>query len=142
MERLTISELAKTVGLNPPTIRYYEQIGLLPPPRRSEAGYRLYSQEDVQRLRLIQRAKLLSLSLEEVKEIIGYALDGSCIALQSELLALLQKKLAETQHRIAELTLFHEELSRFCDDLSARLASGQGQSASLEDPCHCLGEEK
>jgi len=61
---LRIGEVAKKTGLNPKTIRYYEEIGLIPPPRQSEArffsaGYRLFTREDVERLELIKRAKLL-----------------------------------------------------------------------------------
>jgi len=73
---LTIGELARDVGLNPPTIRYYEEIGLIPEAPRSESGYRLYSEEDARRLKFIQRAKMLSLSLEEIKEMVLSAVDG------------------------------------------------------------------
>ena len=93
---LTIGNLAKAVGLNPATIRYYEEMGVIPRPRRSESGYSLYSEEDVHRLGFIQRAKLLALSLNEIKEMVAFAVDGRCVVLQNELLALLEGKLAET----------------------------------------------
>ena len=140
MRTLTIGEVAKAAGMTSPTIRYYEQIGLIPLSHRSESGYRLYSQEDVQRLRFIQRAKMLSLSLGEIREIVGYAIDGRCSAVQNELLRLLRKKLTETQRQITELALFHEELSRLCDDLSARLASGLEEAAPSVERCRCLDE--
>jgi len=60
---LTIGEMSAELNLNPKTIRYYEEVGLLPEPRRSESGYRLYSRKEVERLRLVKRAKLLGLSL-------------------------------------------------------------------------------
>src|SRR4030042_744255 len=58
---LTIGELAGELQPNPKTIRYYEDMGLIPEPRRSESGYRLYSRYEVERLRLIKRAKILAL---------------------------------------------------------------------------------
>ncbi|MFH0942440.1 MAG: MerR family transcriptional regulator, partial [Chloroflexota bacterium] len=71
---VTIGELAKELHLNPKTIRYYEEVGLLSKPRRSEAGYRLYSNYEAERLRLVRRAKLLGLSLVEIKELVEYAI--------------------------------------------------------------------
>ena len=137
---LTIGELARDVGLNPPTIRYYEEIGLIPEAPRSESGYRLYSAEDARRLKFIQRAKMLSLSLEEIKEMVLSAVDGRCSALQDELLILLQGKLEDTRRRIEELEQFEEELRLFCDDLSARITPSRDNAASSEEFCVCLGE--
>ena len=61
---MQIGDLAKHFDLNPKTIRYYEEIGLLPDPARTESGYRQYDGQAVSRLGFIQRAKLLGLSLE------------------------------------------------------------------------------
>jgi MerR family transcriptional regulator, gold-responsive activator of gol and ges genes len=64
MERpLTVGQLAHATGVSAKTIRYYEQIGVLPAPRRSAAGYRQYSRHDVHRLLFIRRARALGLSL-------------------------------------------------------------------------------
>ncbi len=68
---LRIGELAGELGLNPKTIRYYEAIGLLPIPRRSAAGYRLYGAADRDRLRFIAKAKAIGLSLAEIGEILA-----------------------------------------------------------------------
>jgi hypothetical protein len=54
---LTVSTLANQAGLSADTVRYYERVGLLPPPARSAAGYRLYDQDAVARLRLIKGAQ-------------------------------------------------------------------------------------
>ena len=64
MERpLTVGQLAHTTGVPAKTIRYYEQVGVLPVPRRNPAGYRQYSRHDVHRLLFIRRARALGLSL-------------------------------------------------------------------------------
>jgi DNA-binding transcriptional MerR regulator len=72
-KRLKIGELARQTGLTIKTIRYYERRGLLEQPLRTEAGYRLYGPEDVARLQFIQRAKLLGLTLEEIRELVELA---------------------------------------------------------------------
>jgi hypothetical protein len=64
---LTIGQLAKATGVASKTIRYYEQIGVLPMPRRSAARYRQYDQAGVQRLRFIRRARSLTMPLREIR---------------------------------------------------------------------------
>ena len=65
-----IEQVAARTGLTKRTLRYYEEIGLLPPPTRTEGGYRLYSEADVQQLERIKRLKdLLGFSLAEIREI-------------------------------------------------------------------------
>src|ERR671911_1177373 len=71
--RLKIGEVANWTGLSIKTIRYYESRGLLEQPSRTEGGYRLYGPEEVARLRFVQRAKLLGLTLEEIKELVKLA---------------------------------------------------------------------
>lgn len=64
-----IEQVAARTGLTKRTLRYYEEIGLLPPPTRTEGGYRLYSEADVQQLERIKRLKdLLGFSLAEIRE--------------------------------------------------------------------------
>jgi len=64
---LTIGQLAKATGVGAKTIRFYEQIGVLPTSNRTAAGYRQYDQSGVQRLRFIRRARSLGLPLRDVK---------------------------------------------------------------------------
>ena len=67
---LQVGEVAHKLGLNPQTLYFYERIGLIATPQRTEAGYRLFSEADVNRLIFISRAKALGLSLDEIKEIL------------------------------------------------------------------------
>lgn len=67
---MNISELSKLSGLNTPTIRYYEQIKLLPKAKRLANGYRKYSENDLQQLYLIKQAQQVGFSLEEIKSLI------------------------------------------------------------------------
>ena len=61
---LKIGELSSQTGISTEAIRYYERIGLLPEPERAENGYRLYGEEDVERLRFIRSARSLDFSLD------------------------------------------------------------------------------
>ncbi len=137
---LTIGELAKVVGLSPATIRYYEQTGLIPHATRNESGYRLYSDEDGRHLKFILQAKMLSLSLDEIKEMVRHAVDRRCDALQDDLVVLLRKKREETRRRIGELQEFEEVLGRFCDDLSPRVSPSEDKAIASAGFCACLRE--
>lgn len=65
-----IGEVAETVGLSLRTIRFYEEVDLVPPSARTRGGFRLYTAEDIERLRLVKRMKPLDFSLEEMREIL------------------------------------------------------------------------
>jgi DNA-binding transcriptional MerR regulator len=71
-----IGELAKIVGVSPKTIRYWEEIGLLPPPPRNPSGYRDYGEEYVHLCKFILRAKVLGFKLAEIREILNLRLSG------------------------------------------------------------------
>ena len=70
-QKLTISRLARLGGVNLETVRYYERRGLLPKPRRTEAGYRQFPPDTAERLRFIKRAQELGFSLGEVGELLA-----------------------------------------------------------------------
>lgn len=84
--------------MNPKTIRYYEELGLLPPAARSESGYRQYDEVDLQRLQFVQNAKSLGLSLGEVHEILDVSAQGMRPC--SHVAHLLDEKLAILDRRI------------------------------------------
>ncbi len=70
METLTRGKLAKRSGVNIETLRYYEKRNLIDPPRRSEAGYRLYTPADILRIRFIKNAQKLGFTLKEIRELL------------------------------------------------------------------------
>ena len=118
--------MARLTGLNSKTIRYYEEIGLIPPaPRRNasyaSAGYRVFSESDVKRLTLIKRAKLLDLSLAQLKQLVEAADDGCCDVVEPTIDTLLRSKLAETETKL-------QELGELRDTLRGLLSRGTGQS--------------
>jgi MerR family copper efflux transcriptional regulator len=107
---LTIGEVAALTGLPVKRIHYYERRGLLEPPPRNEAGYRLYGAEEVARLEFVMRAKLLGLTLEEIRELVSLAVGCNEGEIVPRLEELLDAKLEETERKIAELSAFRENL--------------------------------
>src|SRR5436190_21689751 len=88
--RLTIGQLARLSGIKAKTIRYYEEIGLLPPAQRRESGYRCYGEYDVNRLLLLRRIRLLGVPLPEIKQLLSGCLTSAttCADVQSTVLGL------------------------------------------------------
>lgn len=74
---VTVGTAAEAAGVSAKAVRLWESKGLLPPAQRTEAGYRLFSDEDVAVLRFIRQAKALDLSLAEIKDIVDLQRDGA-----------------------------------------------------------------
>jgi DNA-binding transcriptional MerR regulator len=70
LQRMQIGEVSEQTGLSLRTIRYYEEMGLVTPSSRTSGGFRLYTDTDVARLRLIRRMKPLDFSLDEMKDVL------------------------------------------------------------------------
>lgn len=85
---LTRGALAAQTGCNVETIRYYEQIGVLPPPSRSQGGHRLYGPELLRRLSFIRRSRDLGFTLEEIRELLRLVDGGKYTCDQVETLAI------------------------------------------------------
>lgn len=106
---IRIGELAKMTGCQPETIRFYESKGLLPPPLRSQANYRLYDDSHAARLHFIRRCRALGISLPEVGALLGYQdqPERSCSGVND----LVDHQLAEIDRQMAELAALRTELS-------------------------------
>lgn len=110
---MLIGELAKQTGVNPETIRYYEQIGMLPAPRRTAARYRLYGDVHVERLRFIRGARALGFGLDDIRELISLSSQRrrSCKAVD----AIARQQLEQTRARIRDLESLAAELERIVE---------------------------
>ena len=111
--RLQIGQLADRVGVNPRTIRYYERIGLLPEPQRTDAGYRLYAAGDEDRLRFIKSAQRLGFTLGEVKETLACRERGERAC--PYVAGVIDDRLAQVDERMRELRRFKRELRELRD---------------------------
>lgn len=105
----TIGALAERSGFPPKTIRYYESIGLLPPPKRSDGGYRLYGADDESRLAFIAKAKQLGLSLGEIGDILTLHDAGSAPC--GHVLALVDDHLDRVDEALTQLAAFRKQLA-------------------------------
>lgn len=114
--KLTIGELAKQLSINPKTIRYYEDIKLLPKPKRSNNNYRVYSDDTLKRLHFIKKAQSLGFRLKEIKKVLSISDMGNdpCEHI-GELLKLrivdLEKKLKELKELQTRLKKLEKEWS-------------------------------
>lgn len=107
---MTIGQLAKQVGVNVQTVRFYERRGLLPEPTRKESGYRIYGSDDLHRLRFIRHAKTLGFSLDEIATILRMRERGKCPC--GEVTKISEGHLRDLKQQIDRLQRFHAELSR------------------------------
>ena len=105
---MRIHQLAQRTGVSPKTIRYYESIHLLPPPKRNTNSYREYGEADVDRVRLVAGARRLDFSLDDIKEIL--ALRDRREAPCPVVLDMLERKAAEIRQRIVQLRQLEREL--------------------------------
>ncbi len=105
---MRIQDLSRKTGVSAKTIRYYEEISLLPAPARAESNYRQYTEQDVERLRLVAGARRLGLSLNEIQEIL--ALRNRREAPCRVLLERIKQKADEITERIRALQRIETEL--------------------------------
>ena len=105
---MRIGEAADAVGINPKTIRYYEDIGLLPDPERTPAGYREYTTVDVDRLVFVKTAQRLGFTLAEVGEILAFRERGQRPC--TYVLGVLERQVGDLDRRISELQDLRAEL--------------------------------
>lgn len=104
----TIGYVSKVTGCNIETIRYYERIGLLPKPPRSEGGYRMYSDEDIKRLNFIRRSRNLGFHLDEVRDLLSLVDTNTYTC--AEVKGMTVSHLDEIEQKIADLTKLRKVL--------------------------------
>jgi DNA-binding transcriptional MerR regulator len=132
----TIGQLARSSDTKAVTIRYYEQIGLLPAVKRNSSGYRVYSEAERDRLLFIRRGRALGFSLDDVRELLELAdhRQASCAAVDAKV----EAHLEQVRERLRDLQGLEQELQRLLsccqggvieecriiDSLSRQIATG------------------
>ena len=137
---MKIGEAARLVGVPAKTLRFYEGIGLLSPAKRTESGYRLYGWRELEQIEFVRRAKLMGLSLEEIRGLVETAEDGIPNGVFQRLDHLLDRSLKETERKIEELRAFRESLLEYRDraaEAEARGACRCGERGESEF-CGCV----
>jgi DNA-binding transcriptional MerR regulator len=127
-----IGELAERSGVPAKAIRYYESIGVLPPPERAANGYRRYRPDALGRLAFIRRAQASGLTLAEVRTIVSFRARGEapCTHVQ----ALIDARATDIDRRIAELRTLRAELGA----LAARARNLDPVDCTPDAVCHIL----
>ena len=122
VKKYKIGEIAKIVNLTPRTIRYYEEIGLLNSVKRVENGRRIYTDEDIRRLKFIKRLKLLGLSLKEMAELEKiYSINRSNRKALERLLELLKMHAENIDKRIYHLQKLKNEILDYSDRIRKKI---------------------
>lgn len=115
---MRIGELSRHSGVPPTTLRYYEQAGLVPPPRRTESGYRAYDEETLTRLAFIRAAQAVGLTLAEIRDVIAIR-DGGRAPCR-HVRDLVDRRRTEVRAKIRELRQLEADLDRV-SAMAARL---------------------
>ena len=125
---LSIREVCARSGLSARTVRYYEELDLLPGVRRLRHGRRIYGADELDRLRFITRLKVLGLSLEEIGELNAvHAIGGSTRAMLGRLDELLARHLADLDGRIDELSSLRDQIRKYRDHVAERADALAGE---------------
>lgn len=123
---LSIGALAKAAGVTTPTIRYYEEIGLLPKPSRSASGQRVYEDADLEHLIFIRRCRDFGFPIEQVKLLAGLSIspDRDC----TEVRDIASAHLANVRAKLAELHELERNLEVFVDQCEEACCGGPGRN--------------
>jgi DNA-binding transcriptional MerR regulator len=138
-----IGELSVKTGVSPKTIRYYEQVGLLPPARRAGNGYRLYDEADVERLRFVRGARALDFALDEIAEILTFRDRGTppckyVMGVVRDRIHAIQERIRSLEQLSGELAALYDAGQHLPEDVQMRtcvchlIQTGTNQSPRLE----------
>lgn len=134
MSGYKIGELAHRTRTSAPTIRYYEQIGLLPRPDRQDGNQRRYADEDIGRLTFIRRCREFGFSIDQVRTLTALVADPSRSCMEARELA--QSHLLDVRAKLRELRALEKSIAAFVDQCDAECAGGPGpECVILDDLC-------
>ena len=137
---LSIGELARRTSVKVPTIRFYEQIGLVAPPPRTEGNQRRYGKAEVDRLNFIRHARELGFEVDDIRELLAMSAEpqASCHAADS----IARNHLAEVERRIAALEALKGELGRMIEECGHGRICDCRIIEALADHSLCQGDHR
>ncbi len=138
MDAIPIGALSEATGVKVPTIRFYEQIGLLPAPLRTQSNRRSYGEPHLQRLRFIRHARDLGFSVDDIRELLAMTAQPQASCDRADSIA--HRHLAEVERRIAQLQSLRSELQRMIGECSHGRIADCRVIESLADHGQCLHE--
>ena len=128
MQMMSIGEVAQAVGLASSTLRYYEQENLLAPTMRSDAGYRFYDAQAVERLRFIRAAQAAGFTLNDIRTLLELESENRKVC-ENEVQPIIRRRIAEIDRKMKDLKRVRAELGRALD----RCRGSNGECAVLKD---------
>lgn len=140
MPGLTIGRLAQATDVKVPTIRFYEQIGLMPVPDRTDSDRRTYGDDAIRRLRFIRHARQLGFEIRDIEALLGLADRPDTPCDDADLIA--RTHLEVVEQKIAQLERLRDELARMVDCcgvgkvLDCRVIEGLNDHALCENKAH------
>lgn len=137
--RRTIGVVSKATGVKVTTIRYYESIGLMNEPGRTESGQREYSQDDQDRVAIIRHARALGFSVDAIRELIELQTDASrdCASVD----AAARARLGDVRLRIRQLSALALELERMIESCAGGDIGDCAVMSALNDHGQCLNDD-
>ena len=133
---LTIGSLGKKTGTKVQTIRYYEQIGLMPEPGRTEGGQRRYSESELDRLSFIRHSRQLGFSLEAIRELLDLSDEPNRPCHEADVIA--HRQLIQVEQRIERLDALRTALQRMVHECGGGTTSDCRVLEVLKDHSECL----
>ena len=127
---LSIGEVARQTRCSVPSVRYYEQIGLLPNASRRAGGHRVYASADLVRLSFIRRCRAFGFSVAEIRELLAVSERGTPCAEAREIAA---ARLQAVQAKLSELRALERSLAGFVRNCDASCDSGLVEDCTLFD---------
>ncbi len=118
MKGLTIGKLARRAEIGIETVRFYERLGLIAEPPRTDSNYRLYPEQEVARLRFIKRAKGLGFTLNEIKELLSLSRDPH--ATRADMRQRTLAKIDDIHRKIHDLSRIKAALEHLADECDGR----------------------
>jgi DNA-binding transcriptional MerR regulator len=129
MAGLRIGALASRTRTKAPTIRYYEEIGLLPRADRRSGGQRIYGEEDVRRLTFIRRCREFGFSIDRVQALVELIQDRQRSCFHARDLA--KDHLTEVRSKLKELKALERSIAKFVADCDSQCAAGRGPDCTI-----------
>ena len=135
---LPIGELARRTGVKVPTIRFYEQIGLIAAPPRTEGNQRRYGKTEIDRLNFIRHARELGFEVDHIRELLAMSQEPQASCHQADSIA--QSHLLEVDRRIEKLKRLRGELARMIDECGHGRICDCRIIEVLADHGHCAAD--
>ena len=136
MQPMTIGKLSRAANVKVTTIRYYESIGLMGVPDRSESGQRLYRDMDVERLSFIRHARELGFSIDSIRALISLQTEPGHDC--AEVNAIAEHQLDGVRHRLAQLQALEKELQRMVTSCRGGNVGACQVMAAINDHAACI----